>query len=252
MIVLPADHVIGPDSVFQDSMRLAATLVEEAVGRIVTFGIVPTWPAESFGYIERGDALPGRTNVFGVRRFREKPDQRTAASYLASGDFYWNAGIFVWKARTILAALAERQPEMLARLKAIEAAAGEADFAEVFRKEFAAIRAISIDYAVMEHAQDVLVIEAPFTWDDVGSWQALARLRGVDGDGNTIDANHLGIETSGCVIRGGQDHLIATLGIRDLIVVHTPDATLVADKNDEASIRRLVQLIEERGWTKYL
>jgi len=129
---------------------------------------------------------------------------------------------------------------------------GTPQYAEVLEREFTAIRGVSIDYAVMEHARDVVVIEAPFQWDDVGSWQAIARLRGTDEQGNTILAQHVGLNTSGSIVRGPDGHLIVTLGVSDLIVVHTPEATLVANKHDEESIRELVKMIAARGWEKYL
>jgi mannose-1-phosphate guanylyltransferase len=250
MAVMPSDHVIAPDEAFRGAISAAAKLVEQSPERIVTFGIRPTYPAESFGYIERGDALSG--GVYHVKRFREKPKADVAREYLAAGTFYWNSGIFVWRAATILRALEERQPEMLAHLRAIDAAADSPRYAQVLEREFTAIKGISIDYAVVEHAQEIVVIEAPFEWDDVGSWQAIARLRGADASGNTIAARHLGLRTTGTIVRGGDEHLIVTLGVSDLIVVHTPDATLVANKNDEESIRELVKLIAERGWQEYL
>src|SRR5205807_2485046 len=145
-----------------------------------------------------------------------------------SGSYYWNSGIFVWRASTILDELAARQPKMTAHLKTIVAAAGTSDYEAVLDREFTAIDGVSIDYAVMEHARDVLVIEAPFQWDDVGNWQSLQRLRGSDAEGNTINARHLGLGTQGCIVFGDPDHLIVTLGMKDCIVVHTPDATLVA------------------------
>ncbi len=260
MAVMPADHVISPDGAFQDAIAAAARLIERSPERIVTFGIRPTYPAESFGYIERAAPLAsgpletsaGLAGVYHVKQFREKPKIEIARQYLAAGTFYWNSGIFVWKAATILKALEERQPEMVARLKTIAAALDSPHYAEVFAREFAAIQGVSIDYAVMEHARDVLVIEAPFAWDDVGSWQAIARLQGTDAEGNTISARHLGLQTTGTIVRGPDDHLIVTLGISDCIVVHTPEATLVANKHDEESIRELVRLIAERGWQQYL
>lgn len=257
MAVLPADHVISPAAAFQQAIAQAAQLVERFPGRIVTLGITPTYPAESFGYIERGAPLAetdagGAIPTFKVVRFREKPDARTAQKYLDSGSFYWNSGIFIWKAKTILDALAERQPKMLAHLQRIAEAHGEPDFDEVFQREFTAIEGISIDYAVMEHATDVVVLDAPFDWDDVGSWQALARLLGTDADGNTIDAKHIGLETRGTIVHSSDEHLIATVGLEDCIIVHTPDATLVANKHQEESIRELVKLIKDRGWEEYL
>ena len=190
--------------------------------------------------------------VYRVKQFREKPQADVAAEYLASGNFYWNSGIFVWRASTIIDALRERQPEMYAHLQAIEDARGSADFAEVYDREFKAIKPISIDFAVMEQAEDVAVIEAPFDWDDVGSWQAIARLHGVDEDDNAVVGKHLGIRSSGCVVRTTPNHLVATLGLKDVLVVHTPAATLVADKHDEEAVREIVKKLESLGWADYL
>lgn len=255
MAVMPADHVISPDDAFRRAIRQAQALVEAEPDRIVTFGIRPTYPAESFGYIERGEQLTSAASaarVYRVKQFREKPKGDVAKGYLEAGTFYWNSGIFVWRAATILAALEARQPAMVARLRTIAATVDTPAYAAVFDREFTAIRGISIDYAVMEHAKNVAVIEAPFSWDDVGSWQAMARLQGANAEGNTISATHLGLRTAGTVVRGPDGHLIVTLGVSDLIVVHTPDATLVANKHDEESIRELVKLIADQGWHEYL
>jgi mannose-1-phosphate guanylyltransferase len=253
LAVFPSDHVIETDAAFQQALSRAESLVASRPGAIVTFGIKPTYPAESFGYIERGAAVPeGGPGAYAVSRFREKPKADVARQYVASGSFYWNSGIFVWKARTILAALAAHRPKVHAPLLNIAAALGRADYEEVYRREFAALESVSIDYAVLEHHPEILVIEAPYTWDDVGSWQALTRLRGVDADGNTIVGRHLGVDTKGSIIRTDGQHLVATLGVSDLIVIHTPDATLVANKHDEEAVRKLVKLIEERGWQEYL
>lgn len=260
MAVMPSDHVIGPDDPFRQAIKFAAALVDESPDRIVTFGVRPTYPAETFGYIERGARLEttaatkykSLAPAFQVRQFREKPKVEVAQTYLDSGNFYWNSGIFVWRAATILTALKHHQPEMYAHLQRIAEAFGKSDYHSVLEAEFAAIRGVSIDYAVMEHAKDVAVIEAPYQWDDVGSWQALARLRGSDENGNTIIGKHLGVNTSGTIVRGPADHLIVTLGLKDCVVVHTPDATLVANKHDEESIRKVVKLLQEQGWTEYL
>jgi mannose-1-phosphate guanylyltransferase len=258
MVVLPADHVIQSVDAFTRAIRQAETLVDENPQRLVTFGIRPTYPAESFGYVERGATLAAKqiadaaSPVFVVEKFREKPDSPTAQAYLDSGNFYWNSGIFVWRAARIMELLQQHQPAMVEHLQQIAAAIGSDDYEAVLAEQFAAIEPISIDYAVMEHADEVVVIEAPFDWDDVGSWQALSRLRPPDEDGNTLAAKHLGIDTSGCIIRGDDDHLIVTLGMKDTIVVHTADATLVANKHDEEAIRQLVKRLEELGWREYL
>jgi mannose-1-phosphate guanylyltransferase len=260
MVVLPSDQAIAPVEAFQHALRFAVALVDEAPRRIVVFGVRPTYPAVSFGYIERGEPLAVARAavgdqppaVFRAKRFREKPEAAVAQEYVATGEFYWNAGIFVWKASTILRAVAEHQPEMYRRLETIAAALGTPEYDTVLAREFAAIRPISIDYAVMEHAEDVVVVEATFDWDDLGSWHALARLRGADALGNTISARHLGLNTKGTIIRGDSEHLIVTVGLEDCIVVHTPDATLVASRRDEESLRRVVELLRDRGWTDVL
>jgi mannose-1-phosphate guanylyltransferase len=253
MAVLPADHVIRRSERFQAGVRQAVAMVEKQPDRIVTFGIRPTYPAEIFGYIQRGAGIDvSGAPAFVVKRFREKPNAATAADYMNSGDYYWNSGIFIWKAKTILAALAERQPEMLAHLEAIRDAWGTPEQEEVFRREFTAIEGISIDYAVMEHAQNVAVIEAPYDWDDLGSWKSLARLAGADHNDNTIVGRHLGLNTHGTIVRTDDKHLVVTVGLHDCLVVHTPEATLVANKHDEEAIREIVKQLESRGWTDYL
>jgi mannose-1-phosphate guanylyltransferase len=258
MVVMPADHVIRPDATFREALAFAATLIDQDPGQIVTFGIKPTYPAETFGYIERGEpisalsAAAGALPAFAVQRFREKPKADVARQYVESGHFYWNSGIFVWKAATIMAALERFEPEMHARIASIANAVGSADFAATLDREFAAIRGKSIDYAVMERYDKIVVVEAPFEWDDVGSWQSLSRTRGADEDGNTVIGRHLGIRTHGSIVRTDAQHLVVTLGVQDLIVVHTPDATLVANKNDEESIRQVVEMLKQKGWERYL
>jgi mannose-1-phosphate guanylyltransferase len=255
MAVMPADHVIRPAKQFQAAIQQAAELVDESPGRIVTFGIRPTYAAEIFGYIHRGEAIgqpAPAAATYVVKQFKEKPDAATAAKYVASGDYYWNSGIFVWRASTILDALRKRQPEMLKHLEAIVAAWDTPQREAVFEREFSAIKPISIDYAVMEHATDVAVIEALFEWDDLGGWQSLARLAGTDENGNTILGKHLGVNTTGTIVRTDNEHLVVTLGLTDCIVVHTPNATLVASKHDGEQIRRVVKELEVQGWTEYL
>jgi mannose-1-phosphate guanylyltransferase len=265
MAVMPADHVIRPAEKFRAAIHQAVALIDDSPGRIVTFGVRPTYPAELFGYIHRGMPLRAASrdpaargarsdsgSAFSVKQFKEKPDAATAKNYLESGEYYWNAGIFVWRAVTILEALRRHQPAMLQHLQTIVDAWDTKQHDAVFGREFAAIKPISIDYAVMEHASDVIVIEAPFEWDDLGGWQSLARLAGSDKNGNTVIGRHLGVNTHGTIVRTDDDHLVVTLGISDCIVVHTPNATLVANKHDEEQIRQVVKRLEELGWNEYL
>ncbi len=253
MVVMPADHVIGPVAVFQEAIRHAQSLVEEDPTRIMTFGIRPKYPAEVFGYIERSETrLTGNFPTFGVTRFCEKPDAATARKFLEAGTFFWNSGIFVWKAATILSALEKFEPAMMERITNIAAAIGTDGFEQTLNTEFTAIKGTSIDYAVMEKYDNVNVVEAPFDWDDLGNWTAVPRLSGVDGDGNSISGKHLAIKTSGSIIRSEGGHLVVTVGLDDCIVVHTPGATLVASKKDEAAIREVVKQLEEKQWEEYL
>jgi mannose-1-phosphate guanylyltransferase len=255
LVVMPSDHVIRPAAAFQAAIRQAEALVAAAPGRLVTFGVRPTYPAESFGYIQQGEPLPvaaGEAPAHRVASFKEKPPAAVAREYLGAGNFLWNAGIFVWKAATILTALAERQPDCLARLEAIAAAWDGPDRERVFAEEFAAIKGISIDYAVLEHAADVAVIEAPFGWDDLGGWSAVARQRQADERGNTFVGRHLDIESRNTIVQAGDGHLVVTLGLEDMLVVHTADATLVADRAREEEVRKVVAELERREWMEFL
>ncbi|HIF31061.1 MAG TPA: mannose-1-phosphate guanylyltransferase [Planctomycetaceae bacterium] len=253
MAVMPADHTIGPEDVFRRSLQRAQNVVEEAPERFVTFGIPPTYAASTYGYIERGDSVDGgEMPLFNVSSFREKPDTKTAESFLKQGGFYWNSGIFVWSAQTILNALAEYEPEMRRELTTIAESLGTPQFESTFKDRFAAIRGKSIDYAVMERYPHVTVLEAPFAWDDVGSWRSLSRLHEPDANGNTLIGRHLGIGTEDCIVRTSKDHLVVTLGLKNCIVVHTEDATFVADKNDEEAVRQIVARLDELGWHEFL
>lgn len=253
MLVTPADHVINPTAMFQQAVNQAAELVTREPDALALFGVEPTYPATGFGYIRRGEQLPDTDwPAFQVQSFQEKPNELTAARYSASGEYYWNCGIFVWRAQTILDALAKYSPEIHQRLMRLQAAIGTPDWSIALETEFPAMPSISIDYAVLEKADSVYVLEAPFNWDDVGSWHAMARMHPADRDGNTLDGMVCPVDSSGCIVRTSSDHLIAMIGVKDLIIVHTPTATLVADKRDEGSIKQLIAELERRNLQSYL
>ncbi len=247
MLVAPADHVIQPATAFQEAVRAAAAHVERQPQSLVLFGVTPSAPATGFGYIQAGPELNSSAGLHHVQAFREKPDVATAANYLAAGNYFWNCGIFVWKARAILAALAEFQSEIHARLLRLAEAVNTPLWSTSLAAEFPGMTSISIDYAVLERSAAVCMLPAPFGWDDVGSWQALSRLIPADPAGNTIDGLHVGVETERCILRSTSDHLIATIGVRDLIIVHTPEVTLVADRRDEAAVKTLLAEVQRRG-----
>lgn len=254
MLVLPADHVIETQQQFQECMRTGMRLIEQSPDRIVTFGIRPTYAAESFGYIQRGQSLKDAQAgaAFSVASFREKPNRHTAEQYLQAGTYYWNSGIFMWRAQTILDALRQFEPVMMQHIDAIAASVGTPRFPITLQREFEKISGKSIDYAVMERYDDVAVIEVTFTWDDVGSWQAIGRLTAPDEQGNCVQGRFLPIESQRMIVYGDQDHLIVTIGLQDAIVVHTPNATLVAPKSEEERVREVVKQLQVRGWQEFL
>ncbi len=254
MMVMPADHVITTVDDFQSALSSAAQLVNDDPTRMITFGIKPVYPSESFGYIERGSqSIVGATYPsYSIERFREKPDAETAKAFLEAGTFYWNAGIFVWKVRTIMAAIQKFEPGIATRINRIAAAIGSKNYDAVLQQEFCAIEGTSIDYAVLERYENVCVIEAPFDWDDLGNWTALPAIRGADPDGNTIDAKLLNIASRNCIVYSESGHLIVTLGLEECIIVHTADATLVANRKDESAVRQIAEELQKRNWTEYL
>jgi len=259
-VVMPSDHVIQTRQDFQLGLRFAERLVEQQPQRIVTFGIRPTYAATAFGYIQKDSQRPihltGDAAEFAaviqasaVQQFREKPTLDVAETLVASGECLWNAGIFVWRAETILRALRELAPDIMGPIDQIVAAAGGPNFASVLQEQFPLISGRSIDYAVMEHYPDVVVVQAPFAWDDVGNWNSLARLVAADAAGNHVAGQHLSIESKDCVIQTDQAHLVVTVGVNNLIVVQTPDATLIADRAREELIRQCVPALQASGRT---
>lgn len=253
MLVMPADHIIQPAAMFQQAVNQAAELVGRSPQTLVLFGVEPSYPATGFGYICRGERLPDTDwPMYRVRSFQEKPNELTAARYCATGEYYWNCGIFVWKAQTILDALQQHSPEIYEKLLLLTASLGTVAWNAAVETEFPKMPSISIDYAVLEKADDVCVLEAPFDWDDVGSWHALARLNPADSNSNTLDGTVCPVDSSGCIVRTTKEHLVAMIGVKDLIIVHTPTATLVADRRDEGAIKQLIAELERRNLQEYL
>ncbi len=254
MIVSPADHVIEPAAEFHRAARAAEAAITAHPDALVTFGIKPTHPATGYGYIRRG-AEVGRysdVGVFRVDQFREKPVAEVAKQFCDEGVYYWNAGIFVWRAVTVLNELRRNKPALADGVARIADAWDTPDRDRVLHEIYPTLEKISIDYAVMEPAKTALVLEAPYDWDDVGSWLALERMHESDDAGNTVRAKHIGVDTSDCVIVGDPDRLIATVGIKDLIIVQDGDAVLIAHRHDEAGLKKLVERLGKEGLEKYL
>jgi mannose-1-phosphate guanylyltransferase len=254
MLVMPADHVIEPVQEFCRAAHVAERMAEEHASALITFGIPPSYPATGYGYIQRGPEIAVRqgVSVYRVQSFREKPSSDVAEDFVASGEYFWNSGIFVWKAATILQQLRDRQPTLHAAVERIAAAWDGPERDAVLKSEYEKLERISIDFAVMEHAPEVLVVKAPYRWDDVGSWLALERMHPQDGEGNTILAEHCGIKTKGCVIVGDRGRMIATVGVRDLLIIQDGNATLVADRDDEGTVKQIVELLKKKSLEAYL
>src|SRR5262245_27564864 len=254
--VMPADHAIEPVPEFNRAIHAAEQFATDFPEKLITFGIRPTFPSTGYGYIRRGKSAGSRQNVnaSNVLEFKEKPPPDVAEQYVASGDYDWNSGIFVWKPATILSELKARKPEIHAIVSRIAAAWGTSVWPDVFRASYPTAEKISIDFAVMQDAakeNKVLVLSAPYTWDDVGSWLALERRNPQDANRNTVQALHCGIKTTGCVIVGDAGHMIATYGVSDLLIIQDGNATLVADRKYEDKVKEIVDTLKNTGRGEY-
>jgi mannose-1-phosphate guanylyltransferase len=265
MGVITADHLIEDLDTFARNISLAFEYAE-AAPRLVVVGIRPAYPNTGFGYVEFGpvarENAEGR--VYEVEGFREKPDQATAERYVASGHHYWNSGMFYWRISTLLAAFEAYTPELAAGARRIGEAFGTPGYEDVVRQVFEGWPSISIDYAVMEKAANVAGVAAEFDWDDIGTWTALARSHPVDDHGNFVSGRALLVETENSIVFNGADApaagpserrrppLVATLGVKDLIVVATADAVLVCPRDREQDVKRLLAALREQGHTEYL
>ena len=246
MLCMPGDSLVQQSGKFRQTVRAAERIAQK--GSLVTFGIRPAAPETRFGYIHRGRRIPGTKGpkAFKVRRFTEKPDLETAKRMLRTGEYYWNSGNFVWRADVILDELARHAPRLHAAVERIRPALGTRREAAAVRKEYEKLEKISIDYAVMEKAADVAVVEAEFDWDDVGSWTALERHHPQDKCGNTCVGKTLMMDSTGCIVSTDADHLVAAVGMKDAIVVHTKSATLVCPKDRANDVKNIVQELERR------
>lgn len=249
MIVMPADHVIEPAEAFLASVRAAAAVVDEDPAAIVTFGIVPDRPETGYGYIERAAEIgrPEGIPLYAVERFREKPDRIAAEQFLATGRFFWNAGIFVWRARTILDELNRQREGLGAAIGRVAATIDTREFGPTLDREYPAMEKAPIDKAVMEHAPKVRVLEVPYRWNDVGDWRALPGLVPADERGNTIQGPVRAIDTDDCIIVADDGELIATLGVEGLVIVRSGGATLVARKDHLDKLKGLVEGLADAG-----
>lgn len=248
--VLPADHVIGDVSGFRQRLKAAFEAAESA-DELVTLGIEPTEPATGFGYIERGAVWhTGPINIMRAKRFVEKPSLAKAKGYVASKRYYWNAGMFVWRVPVIEAALKAHAPELAAGLARLAKALGRGDPAKALARIYPDLPRISIDYAVMEKSRNVLVLPANFGWDDVGSWTAISRHHKKDSAGNILRGMACVENGRNNIVVSAGGHLTAVMGLDNLVVVHTADATLVCPKDQAQDIKTLLKRLQADAKTQ--
>jgi mannose-1-phosphate guanylyltransferase len=241
--MLPADHVIHDQPEYRKLLTVAFDAAESA-DVLVTLGIKPTEPATGFGYIEAADAWKtfGGCAVFRAKRFVEKPDEKTAKEYLATNRYYWNAGMFVWRVPVVEAAFKAHAPELYAGLAQLEQAS-QAGWDAALVSLYPTLKKISVDYAVMEKSTNVVVVPATFDWDDVGAWPAIAKHFAPDDHGNVLRGVAMVEQGSNNIVVSADGHLTAVVGVSDLVVVHTPDATLVCSKEKAQEIKALLKRI---------
>jgi mannose-1-phosphate guanylyltransferase len=253
MIVLPADHLIGSEENFRQTL-LNAAKIAVAKKVLLTIGIRPTFPATGYGYIQFGHETvsAGPASARRVKTFAEKPNFETAKIFLASGDFLWNSGIFVWRISTISEQFEEHLPQLHDGLQEIAKHLGAPEEHDVVARVYQQIKSISIDYGVMEKAKNVLVLPSNFEWNDLGSWDEVYKLSPKDKDDNALcEGDHALLNTSGCFIDVA-GKTVAAVGIRDLIVVETDDALLLCPREHAQDVKEVVELLKRKKKLKLL
>jgi len=249
MMVLPSDHLIKYTSLFLNTLSDACEVAEQG-GNLVTLGIAPDCPETGYGYIKfQPEQTLGR--AFAVEKFVEKPDLETAKAYLASEQYLWNSGMFIWKTSTILDNLQAHLPETYAGLCKIREAIGTPMEEQVLEREFQGFRAESIDYGVMEKARDIYILSGAFGWDDVGSWLAVSRIKRSNELGNVVEGNVVTVDTRDTIIQGG-GKLIAAVGLEDMIVVDSEDALLICEKAHAGDIKKVLENLKICNRREYL
>lgn len=255
LVVLPADHFIADRKRFRDVLKAGISLVGK--GGITTIGIIPTRAETGYGYIQKGRKLAKimSCEAFQVRRFVEKPDRETARRYLKSGDYLWNGGIYLFTTDTILGEIRRYLPELYQGLRAIEGAIGTRKYRKLVEEVYRDLDNISIDYGIMERTETpVYTLPGRFGWSDIGSWSSLYELKRkqFDRKGNLLEGNGLILDTENTFVYSNSGRLVSTLGLKDLLIVDTPDALLVANKRRSQEVRKIIGELKKRKWKKWL
>jgi mannose-1-phosphate guanylyltransferase len=250
MVILPADHYIEDEERF--SQRIMAGAHQAARGDyLVTIGIPPRGPETGYGYIETDELIDEDELIYSVRSFHEKPDRETAASFVDQGNFFWNSGIFIARASTMLREIAEYLPHNYRCLKKIRESLGQDEESEAIAEAYREMEGISIDYGVMERSDRVLMVSGDFGWDDVGSWLSAAQYWPTDGDKNASIGEVVSVDSSQCIVYSPKK-LVALLGVEDLVVVEEDDVILICKKGRSQDVRKLVEILRSQGRDRIL
>lgn len=250
---LTADQLIEPLDAFVEALEEAFDVAEADPRNLVTLGVLPTSPHTGYGYLHRGPALPGFPTACQVLEFREKPDAATAAAYLASGDYWWNAGMFVWRATTVLDQLAALEPDTHAKVSELAA------HPDRLNEVFPTLRKTSVDFGIMEPVSQgatdarVVAVALPIQWRDVGGFASLAEVLAADPAGNVVDGDGVLMDAEGnLVINTVPGHVVSLTGVSDMVVVHTPDATLVTTLEGAENVKALVAQVASQAGARYV
>lgn len=251
MISLHADHAIEDEEGFRTVLKAAVQAAQD--GHLVTLGITPTSPETGYGYIQRGGRLPSADGheLYQVRRFTEKPGAALARSFVESGDYYWNSGIFVWQVKTVLAEFQRQRPALYAQLQSLEPFLNTPDQGAAIARLWPQVESVSIDVGIMEGARNVAVIPASIGWNDVGCWSSVAEQSQADAAGNVVRGNQVVIDCKDTYIRSS-GQLVAALGVEGLVIVATDDAVLVCPKERAQEVRQIVEALKKQGREEYL
>ncbi len=249
IVLLPSDHVVRDTASFAKAVAIAADAGREK--HIVTFGMAPTGPETGYGYVHRGAALEKIEGAFRVRQFVEKPDLETAKSYIADGGYFWNSGMFVFRADVLIAEMEKHAPEILAASReALVKAKRDADFVRLDADAFVKAPSISIDYALMEKTDRAAIVPASIGWSDVGAWSALWDIREQDEQNNVLLGDVVAHESTGSYVHSHK-RLTALVGIKDLVVIDTDDALLIADKSRAQDVKAIVDHLKNENRTEH-
>ena len=251
MVVSPSDHLITNTELFKNTVLSAAKIAEGRNG-IVTIGITPTYPATGYGYVKTAEDITGSETIrqFKVERFVEKPNEETATRYLEQGGFYWNSGLFIFKISVFLDAVKRYAPELYGDLRKIQADLGNPSYPQTLDAIYRAVKGISVDYGIMEHADNIYLVEGNFDWNDLGSWESVYQTDKKDENGNASSGEVLLLDTKNSYVHA-DNSLVAVVGLEDVIVVQDGDTVLVCKRDKAEDVKNVVEKLRSENKTQY-